>query len=541
MSNQRNPIAIRVGLPYSSDGELAATAAELGAPTLISAGSLRRTSESKSGSKEWRWTPIGLAAWKTAAALDSAGFVAMMQGGYRWDVSSYVEFVVTNSGDGSRPFPWSWWSAMDYCVEPEIASNREEVVRRVDLTVESYRETLEELDYWRGEGVTDVPDPLPILQGRRPEDYLACAAALNEVLVERGRSGLPALVGLGSVCRRDLHGEDGLLAILEVLFAELPTGVRLHLFGVKGAVLPHLVERFPGLVASIDSMAWDFRARKEARAVRAKNTVEHRSEWLRRWYETQVRKVSEVAREESVLEVVLEVGPEKGIAPAQRNELRAVLPRPVVYRDPSHPLGIVSYNPPPPLENQVRLSVKRASRAQAQALVRAYHRHLPKPPPGEKAAFVVYSPDGVARGAAMIGRPSSRVLAKSGKVLEVTRVAADGTPNACSALLGACCQWAQKNGFERVLTYTLEPEGGAFFRGAGFVVDGTTAGGTWDRPGRERDERSDLLEAPKVRWIRDLRRRARRGRSSPNEQRTAPSSTTSSRWIVVASIPLEDS
>lgn len=300
---------VLVGLPYSSDGVLADGASELGAGTLISAGSLRRKSKA---TKEWAWTPIGLAAWKTAASLDSAGFVAMKQGGYRWDVSSYVEFVVTNSGDGSMPFPWQWWSAMDYCVEPEIAADRSEVLRRVQMTVDSYEEHLETLDWWRGEGVTDVPDPMPILQGRTAADYMICATGLEAVLKRNGRPGLCGLVGLGSVCRRDLHGSDGLLSILEALDKALPASVQLHLFGVKGALLPHLMERFGNRVASIDSMAWDYRATREACMINkatadrvgvtmkalkgtadwTPNSVEHRAGWMAHWYITQMEKLS---------------------------------------------------------------------------------------------------------------------------------------------------------------------------------------------------------------------------------------------------------
>lgn len=494
--------SVRIGLPYSSDGELAQTASALGASTLLSAGSFRRRSESKDGSRDWRWTPIGFAAWKTASALDSAGFVAMMQGGYRWDVSSYVEFVVTNSGDGSRPFPWEWWSAMDYCCEPEIATDRDEVLCRVKKTIESFRETLEELDYWKEEGVSDVPDPLPILQGRRPEDYLECARALAEVLTENGRSGLPVLVGIGSVCRRELYGEEGLFEILDVLHKELPESVRLHLFGVKGDVLPHLLERYPNRVESVDSMAWDFRARKEARAARISNTTSHRSKWLSKWYRTQERKID---------------------AAQKKEEGRAPLRRPVVYRDSESELGVVSYQAPEPLLEECRLRVERTTRARARALVRAYHRHLPKPPPGEKAAFVVLDPDGVARGASMIGRPSSRALDKSGEVLEITRTATDGSPNACSALVAACVRYAKTEGFSRVVTYTLQGESGSSLRGAGFRLEGETSGGTWSRDTREREERSDLLEAPKLRWVFDLSTRSSSSRFRPSQ---IPSSKT---------------
>lgn len=277
---------VTVGLPYSSNGPLAATAAGMGATTLISAGSLRR----KSAAGVWRWAPIGDAAWSTAAALDSAGFVAMLQGGYRWDVDSYVEFVVTNRGDGSRPFPWRWWSAMDYCCEPEIASDRAEVERRIELTVQSLGDTLEALDYWRDEGVTDVPDPMPILQGRTADDYIACAKKVEAMLKAHGRT-MPALVGVGSVCRRQLHGPEGLLTILEALDAALPAGVRLHLFGVKGDTLAHLAGGLGERVASIDSMAWDSAARWDALKAGESNTVKRRAGFMARWYSEQLAKL----------------------------------------------------------------------------------------------------------------------------------------------------------------------------------------------------------------------------------------------------------
>lgn len=265
---------VRVGLPYGSRGRLLEAAQRLGASTLLSVGSMFR---------DGHFTPVPAGAWLTPAALDSAGFTAMMQGGYRWSVSEYVEFVVTNSGDGAMPFPWAWWSAMDFCCEPEIAPNRLEVDRRIDLTVATYAETLAELTWWREEGVTDVPDPMPVLQGRTPADYLRCARELAAVCPD---GVLPRLVGVGSVCRRDLHGPDGLLAILAALDRDLPAGVRLHLFGVKGALLAHLG---PWLhrVESVDSMAWDSRARNRSRHEGVPYTVAHRAAELTRWFDAQ--------------------------------------------------------------------------------------------------------------------------------------------------------------------------------------------------------------------------------------------------------------
>jgi hypothetical protein len=265
---------IRIGLPYSSGGRLTQETQRLGAPTLLSVGSMWR---------DGAFTPIGLAAWTTPASLDSAGFTAMLKGGYRWEVADYVEFVVTNSGDGSMPFPWNWWSAMDYCCEPEIAGDRAEVQRRITLTVDAYAETMEHLNWWREEGVNDVPDPMPILQGRTAADYLGCALHLAP---HCSGGELPALVGVGSVCRRDLHGPEGLIAILSALNRELPPHVKLHLFGVKGALLAHL-RPWAHRIASVDSMAWDFRARSKKRHDGVPYTVENRAVEMRRWYELQ--------------------------------------------------------------------------------------------------------------------------------------------------------------------------------------------------------------------------------------------------------------
>jgi hypothetical protein len=279
---------IRIGLPYSSRGPLLEAAQRAGGRVLISAGSLRR--KSRKGEKVW--SPIGDAAWMANdAALDSAGFVAMLKGGYDWDVSEFVEFVVTSRGDGSRPFPWTWWSAMDFCCEQEIAADRAEVERRIDLTIETYGDTLAELDWWRAEGDTETPDPMPIIQGRTAVDYVRCFRGLVEQLRAHGRA-IPARFGVGSVCRRHLHGDEGLIPVLEALAAELPEGVQLHLFGVKGDALGLLVDRFPGLVESIDSMAWDFAARIEARKAGIKNTTAHRAAVLTRWAQTQAAKVA---------------------------------------------------------------------------------------------------------------------------------------------------------------------------------------------------------------------------------------------------------
>lgn len=297
--------AVYVGVPKAG-GRLAEGAARIAFHRLVSANAF--------WDKRYQvFRQPGPHAWKGAVALDSAGFVAMKAGGYRWAVDDYVEFVaLTSCADPDLPglpSPWAWWSAMDYCCEAEIARDRSAVLGRIDRTVETLAETLEVVDYWRDEeGVPGLLDPMPIVQGRTAEDYLRCAQRLGEVLQAAGRDGLPRVIGVGSVCRRQLTGREGLVSIVRALDAELPAGVGLHLFGVKGDVVGRLGGSL-ARVASLDSMAWDFRARKSAQEERVdgakvSNTVARRLGFMGRWYAGQLRKVREASRPPAQLSLV---------------------------------------------------------------------------------------------------------------------------------------------------------------------------------------------------------------------------------------------
>jgi len=115
---------------------------------------------------------------------------------------------------------------------------------------------------------------MPILQGWTPQEYVTCAhwLPLHE---------WPDLVGIGSVCRRSLHGSTGLLAVLDAVDAVLPEHVRLHLFGVKSQAL-EVIAGHPR-IASVDSMAWDMAARAGRRTGRtAQYRAGHMQEWFRR-------------------------------------------------------------------------------------------------------------------------------------------------------------------------------------------------------------------------------------------------------------------
>lgn len=111
------------------------------------------------------------------------------------------------------------------------------------------------------------------------------------------------------------------------------------------------------------------------------------------------------------------------------------------------------------------------------------------------------------RGVAIVARPMARML-QDGRTAEVVRVAADGTPNASSALYGACKRAARALGYRRLITYTLSSEHGAAVKAAGFrAAPGAAGGGSWDRPRRRRGEQLIMLgvvkrapEEAKTRW-----------------------------------------
>jgi len=134
----------------------------------------------------------------------------------------------------------------------------------------------------------------------------------------------------------------------------------------------------------------------------------------------------------------------------------------------------------------------------ANAYVVENHRHHGSVM-GHKFSVSVVDEDGQIRGVGIAGRPVSRHLQEQG-FLEVIRVATDETPNACSMLYGALRRAGIALGYppNKIITYTLESESGASLRASGWILDGETSGGSWDRPGRGRTD-SHPTE-PKRRW-----------------------------------------
>jgi len=134
----------------------------------------------------------------------------------------------------------------------------------------------------------------------------------------------------------------------------------------------------------------------------------------------------------------------------------------------------------------------------ANEFVQRHHRHH-QPVQGHKFSIAAMNDDRIV-GVAIVGRPVARLL-DNGLTLEVTRVATDGTRNACSALYGACRRATFALGYKRLITYTLPEEGGSSLRASGWKTLGEAGGGTWNRKARPRidkhpTQKKILWEAP---------------------------------------------
>lgn len=134
---------------------------------------------------------------------------------------------------------------------------------------------------------------------------------------------------------------------------------------------------------------------------------------------------------------------------------------------------------------------------EAFAFVSEQHRHH-RPPRGSVLQVAV-AREGEVVGVCIVGRPVSRML-QDGYTAEVTRVATDGTRNACSKLYGAAWRAVRALGYRRLITYTLPEEGGASLRGAGFKLLGEAGGGSWSRKERPRVDLHPTQQ--KLRWER---------------------------------------
>lgn len=132
---------------------------------------------------------------------------------------------------------------------------------------------------------------------------------------------------------------------------------------------------------------------------------------------------------------------------------------------------------------------------EARAFCDRTHRKLRAPIGGLFALAAVVG--GEVRAVVIVSRPVARGLADD-YTCEVTRLASDGTRNACSFLYRAAWRAARALGYRRLITYTMLDESGSSLRGAGFRLAGEYGGGSWSTPSRPRVDLHP--QQVKLRW-----------------------------------------
>ncbi|MBO4269149.1 XF1762 family protein [Microbispora triticiradicis] len=102
----------------------------------------------------------------------------------------------------------------------------------------------------------------------------------------------------------------------------------------------------------------------------------------------------------------------------------------------------------------------------ARAFTAWTHRYL-APPATAEFVIGVRTSDTTLVGVAFVGRPAFCAF-DDDSTAEVVCLSTDGTPNACSALLGAAWRATQAEGYRRLIAYTRVDEPGTSMCAAGF-------------------------------------------------------------------------
>ncbi|MBP8298682.1 MAG: hypothetical protein KAX84_21435 [Burkholderiales bacterium] len=111
--------------------------------------------------------------------------------------------------------------------------------------------------------------------------------------------------------------------------------------------------------------------------------------------------------------------------------------------------------------------------SEANEFVANFHRHN-KPVTGHRFSIGVSDGNNL-RGVCIVGRPVSRIIQAQGYTAEVLRCCVqEGAPKgSCSFLYAAAWRAWRAMGGQRLITYTLQSEGGASLRGAGWSLAAT--------------------------------------------------------------------
>lgn len=145
------------------------------------------------------------------------------------------------------------------------------------------------------------------------------------------------------------------------------------------------------------------------------------------------------------------------------------------------------------------MEIKPCELRDANTFIEKLHRHH-KRVKGHRFSLGAWKDEKLV-GVVCVGRPVAR-LTDASKILEVTRLCTDGTKNACSALYNAAARVGREMGFEKIQTFILESEPGTSLKASGWIREGESAGGSWNRQSRMRFDKAPL--DVKVRWSRRL-------------------------------------
>lgn len=120
---------------------------------------------------------------------------------------------------------------------------------------------------------------MPVLQGWQCDDYLDHVEQYRAAGIDLTEE---PVVGVGSICRRQATRHAA-----RIIRAIALQRVRIHAFGVKADGL----RQFGDFIASADSMAWSFVARR--RAVRMDGCTSHKNcanclAWALEWRRTRI-------------------------------------------------------------------------------------------------------------------------------------------------------------------------------------------------------------------------------------------------------------
>lgn len=130
------------------------------------------------------------------------------------------------------------------------------------------------------------------------------------------------------------------------------------------------------------------------------------------------------------------------------------------------------------------LTVVPMTLTEAKAYITEHHRHH-RAPVGGLFAIGAAADVGIV-GVVVVGRPVAR-MSDNGWTVEVTRLATDGSRNACSMLYRAAWRAARAMGYQK-LHHVHAPRGKAGHPSGrpGFTLIGEAGGGSWSRDARPR-------------------------------------------------------